>query len=31
MLNTKVLSDKNVVSKNELAVAKARLDQPKPN
>lgn len=29
MLNTKVLSDKNVVSKNELAVAKARLDQAK--
>jgi len=27
MMNTKVLSDKNVVSKNELAVAKARLDQ----
>jgi membrane fusion protein (multidrug efflux system) len=27
--NTKVLSDKNVVSKNELAVARARLDQAK--
>ncbi|MDG2432071.1 efflux RND transporter periplasmic adaptor subunit [Flavobacterium sp.] len=29
MMNTKVLSDKNVVSKNELAVAKARLEQAK--
>jgi membrane fusion protein (multidrug efflux system) len=29
MQNTKVLSDKNVVSKNELAVARARLDQAK--
>ena len=29
MQNTKVLSDKNIVSKNELAVARARLDQSK--
>jgi membrane fusion protein (multidrug efflux system) len=25
--NTKILSDKNIVSKNELAMAKAKLDQ----